>query len=65
MLKLTIRTANAAFHDDVDAQAECARILRSAAIAIERGTRGAPLHDINGNRVGRFDLTERRKAVKL
>jgi hypothetical protein len=54
MFKLTIRTDNAAFEDDPGA--ECARILRDVATAIERGTRGAPLHDINGNQVGRFDL---------
>lgn len=55
MFKLTIETDNAAF-DDCPEQ-ECARILRAVADALERGTRGAPLHDINGNRVGRFDLT--------
>lgn len=55
MFKLTIETGNAAFDDCPGA--EVARILREAATAIERGTRGAPLHDINGNRVGRFDLT--------
>lgn len=54
MLKLTIETGNAAF-DDGGAH-ECARILRAAADALERGTRGAPLHDYNGNKVGRFDL---------
>ena len=54
MLKLTIETGNAAFDDS--AADECARILRAAADALERGTSGAPLHDINGNRVGRFDL---------
>jgi len=53
-LTITIDTGNAAFEDD--AGAECARILRDAATALERGTRGAPLHDYNGNRVGRFDL---------
>jgi hypothetical protein len=54
MLTLTIRTENAAFDDD--AAAECARILRLVATSLERGTRGAPLHDFNGNQVGRFDL---------
>jgi len=51
---ISIDTGNAAFEDD--AGAEVARILRDVATALERGTRGAPLHDINGNRVGRFDL---------
>ena len=53
--KLTIQADNAAFDDD--AGAEIARILRDVATALERGTRGAPLHDYNGNQVGRFDLT--------
>ena len=56
MLTLRIRTDNAAFDGDARAP-ELARILRIAATAIERGTRGAPLHDSNGNHVGRFDLT--------
>jgi hypothetical protein len=55
MLKLTIETGNAAF-EDLPGH-ECARILRDVAAALERGTRAAPLHDLNGNRVGRFDLT--------
>jgi hypothetical protein len=55
MLKLTIDTSNAAFDGD-DLYTECAKILRDVATAIEHGTRGGPLHDINGNRVGRFDL---------
>ena len=55
-LKLTIRTDNAAF--DGNCREECARILREVAQALERGTTGAPLFDINGNRVGRFDLKE-------
>lgn len=52
---LTIRADDAAFDDD--AGAEIARILRDAATALERGTRGAPLHDSNGNQVGRYDLS--------
>lgn len=53
---LEIRTGNAAFDDGQAGATECARLLRLAADALERGTRGAPLHDFNGNRVGRFDL---------
>lgn len=52
---LEIRTDNDAFTDGND-KAECARILRQVADSLERGTRGAPLFDFNGNRVGRFDL---------
>lgn len=57
MLKLHIRTDNAAF-DDLNRNIECARILRQVAEALECGSVGAPLHDINGNQVGRFDLDE-------
>lgn len=61
MFKLTIKTANAAFGEEAGDQpyAEIARILREVATVVERGTRGAPIHDINGNRVGSFDLTRR------
>ena len=55
-LTVEIRTDNDAFADGNDAT-ECARILRLIAESLERGTRGMPLHDFNGNRVGRFDLT--------
>lgn len=51
---LEIRTDNAAFENN-DA-AEVATMLRNVADALDSGTRGAPLHDFNGNRVGRFDL---------
>jgi hypothetical protein len=55
--KLSIRTGNAAF-DGADLRPEVARLLRLTADALERGTWGAPLHDLNGNAVGRFDLDE-------
>ena len=55
MFKLTIETGNAAFEQEC--AYECARILRQVADALQSGTRGAPLYDFNGNRVGRFDLT--------
>lgn len=61
MLTLKIRTDNAAFDGD-DLAPELARVLRIVATSIEHGTRGAPLHDINGNQVGRFDITG--KAVR-
>ncbi len=55
MFKMTISTDNAAF-DGSDCYAETARILRDVATAVERGTREGVLHDINGNKIGRFDL---------
>lgn len=58
MLTMEIRTANAAFDGEGQRRAELARILRTVADAIEGGTKGAPLFDFNGNRVGRFDITE-------
>jgi hypothetical protein len=54
MFTLKIRTENCAF--DGDPRHELARILRLVADALERGTSGAPIHDANGNQVGRFDL---------
>lgn len=48
---------NAAFVDHPHgAGGEVARLLRVVAEAVERGTRGAPLYDENGNRCGRFDF---------
>lgn len=58
-LRLTIETDNAAFAGD-DLAPELAAILRKVAEAIERGTIGAPIHDSNGNRVGRFAYDEHR-----
>jgi hypothetical protein len=62
-LELRIRADNLAFGEtenkrDPDRLAELARLLRVAANALEAGTTGAPLFDFNGNRVGRFDLSE-------
>jgi len=56
MFKLTIDTGNAAFNEGMAGQ-ELARILRTAAEALENGARTAPLRDVNGNRVGRFDFS--------
>lgn len=53
-LTLTIATTNSAFDGD-SLEPELARMLRTVADAIERGTSGAPLFDVNGNNVGRFD----------
>lgn len=58
MFRLQLETTNAAFDGGEEhKRAEVARLLRETATALERGTDGAPLHDLNGNRVGRFDLT--------
>ncbi len=56
MFKLYIHTNNDAFASD-DA-GEVATILRRVVEALECGTRDAFVYDTNGNRVGRFDLTE-------
>jgi hypothetical protein len=60
-LTLRIETGNAAFEGE-DRAPELARILRLVAHAIENGTSGAPLYDINGNRVGRFDYDRAEEA---
>jgi hypothetical protein len=57
MFTLTITTDNAAFEED--ARGEVARILRTAAAAIEAGRDTARLRDANGNTVGSFDLDVR------
>lgn len=54
---LHIESGDAAFSNG-EGVGEVARLLRMVADAIERGTRGAPLFDTNGNRCGRFDMKE-------
>ena len=63
MFKLTIKTGNAAFHDEDEngdhqaaAMLECARILREAANRLECGSDCESLRDYNGNKVGDFIL---------
>ncbi len=56
MFKLTIDTDNAAFEDD--REIEIARILTHVAHRIKSGVRAEAVRDVNGNRVGSFDLTE-------
>lgn len=55
MLLVRIKTDNAAFEEDRDA--ELARILRIAADKIEHGNETAKLYDVNGNAVGEFKIT--------
>lgn len=58
MFKMEFRTNNAAFEERGGAL-EVARILRDTAIAIEHGGQHVgTVRDINGNRVGEFELTE-------
>lgn len=60
MFKLEIETGNAAFDDD--AGPELARILRELADRLSpglpSGEGGAPLRDINGNKVGAWSLSQ-------
>lgn len=55
--KINITMDNAAFADNPN---ELARILRDLADNLEagNGTDGANLRDLNGNKVGRFDITD-------
>lgn len=53
MLKVEIKTDNAAFSDN--SNAELARILRELAKRIENGEQHGRLRDLNGNKVGQFD----------
>lgn len=57
-MRLSFETDNAAFGDDNDTDRahECARILRLIASQIERGSRGGQCVDLNGNKVGSWEL---------
>jgi hypothetical protein len=62
MLKIEIETGNAAFADH--APSEVARILRALADKLEYGhslPSYAPLHDLNGNKVGFAQEGRRRR----
>jgi hypothetical protein len=52
---MTISTDNDAFA--TDATAEIARILRETTRRVVNGHMDGVLLDVNGNRVGRFDVT--------
>jgi len=55
MFKLKFSTANAAF--DPDARGEIMRILRVVAQHIERGEDCGVCRDVNGNTVGKWEVT--------
>lgn len=57
MFKLTIKTDNAAFADG-NLENEIARILRKVAERIERGDTSGSTFDLNGNKVGSFELKD-------
>lgn len=56
MLKIEIETGNAAFEDDRNM--ELARILRQIAERLENGEDAGRVLDINGNKVGSFEMEE-------
>lgn len=57
MFELKVSTDNAAFEGEEGMRAELARILREAADRVAGGICGrVPIRDINGNRVGHFDV---------
>ena len=58
MLTVTVETDNAAFGDTPEeALAESARILRVVAGGMESGSLSGTVRDVNGNRVGTWELT--------
>lgn len=60
MFKLEIDTGNAAFDEDNGgAGEEIARILKAVADKVADGYTEGPCTDFNGNRVGRWYLSER------
>ena len=67
---ISILTGNAAFHDEsgendqAASGAEQARILRALADEIEAGGVGfRSLYDVNGNKVGAYELALRENAI--
>lgn len=56
MFQLHFDTSNEAFSDSP--AREAARILRKVARRLESGETDGRIRDVNGNTVGRFDLTE-------
>ena len=57
MFKIEIETGNAAFEDD-NRNYELARILRQIAERLENGENAGRVLDINGNKVGSFEIEE-------
>lgn len=55
MMSLHVATDNAAFEGD-NIYPECIRILRLMADKLEQGQNFAVIHDLNGNRVGVFEI---------
>lgn len=55
MFKLEIDTGNAAF-DYGDKGYEIARILRDIAAKVENGADSGSVRDLNGNKVGTFEV---------
>ena len=60
MLKLEIKTGGAAFSEDevltYEGRSEIARLLRKISVQIETGDSDGVIIDINGNKVGRWNL---------
>lgn len=60
MLKIEIKTDNAAFSEDdvltYEGRYEVARLLRKISVQIEQGDNDGVIMDINGNKVGRWSL---------
>ena len=54
-LKIEFETENAAFEHR---EAETARILREIAGRVVLGSTEGSIHDINGNRIGQYELKE-------
>lgn len=56
VLRLKVRTDNAAFGDGPDRELELGRILRAVADQIEQGDEHRVIFDLNGNAVGDWTL---------
>ena len=62
-MKIEFDTDNAAFTEDGwSGAAECARILRKIADQLDAGRIHAPIMDVNGNKIGSWDLEVKEPA---
>ncbi len=53
--RMNVRMANAAFEDDC--KGEMVRILMKVTEEVARGRQEGPIFDVNGNRVGEWEIT--------
>ena len=63
MIRVEFDTESAAFEDSIVFSAEVSRILRDVAERIANGAMLGPLHDVNGNKIGYFEVIPGRRVT--